>query len=207
MQAKSSLGLDVVALLVAGMLHLLLVAVLLMQGLTRDPMPEPTRITVNFAEEVGMTSTAPDPTLESQASVAPELGDAAPPPIEYTPPPPLPQPTARPAPRPQPTARATSRPQPRPTSRATSAPRPQPRPSAEPTRSGGSRLGNDFLAGQGESTTTTDTRIPASQIGPSAKASIAAAVARQIKPHWQPPSGPEVERIVSYVSFQLREDG
>ncbi len=219
MQAKSSLGLDAVALIVAGLLHVLLVAVLLLQGTTRDPMPEPKRITVNFAEEVGMTSTAPDPTQESQASVAPELGEQAPPPIEYVPPPPLPQPTSAPAPQPRPTARATSRPQPKPTARATSQPRPKPRPtsratsaprpkpSSTPTRSGGSLVGKDFLDGQGSSTTTNDTRIPASQIGRSARASISAAISRQLKPHWSPPSGPDAEKIVSVIAWRLNEDG
>ena len=208
MQAKSSLGLDAVALIVAGLLHVALVAVLLLQGATREPIPVPERITVNFAEEVGMTSAAPDPVRESQASVAPELGEqAAPPPIEYTPPPPLPQPTSAPAPRSQPTARATSRPQPRPTARATSQPRPQPRPTARPTRSGGSRVGDDFLAGSGSSTTTSDTRIPASQVGASARASIAAAISRQLKPHWAPPSGPDAEKIVSVIAWRLNEDG
>jgi hypothetical protein len=210
MQAKSSLGLDAVALIVAGLLHVALVAVLLLQGATREPIPVPERITVNFAEEVGMTSAAPDPVRESQASVAPELGEqAAPPPIEYTPPPPLPQPTSAPAPRPQPTARATSRPQPRPTARATSQPRPQPRPTARPTRSGGSRVGDDFLAGSGSSTTTSDTRIPASQVGASARASIAAAISRQLKPHWQgrAPSGADAEQLVSIIAFDLNPDG
>ena len=32
-------------------------------------------------------------------------------------------------------------------------------------------------------------------------------MARQIKPHWQPPNGPEVEKIVTYVRFQLGTDG
>ena len=80
MDAKSHNGLDALALIVAIALHVALIAALLLQGTTRQPLPEPKRITVNFAEEVGMTSTAPDPVQESQASVAPELGDAAPPP-------------------------------------------------------------------------------------------------------------------------------
>ena len=211
MDAKQHTGLDAIALIVAIALHAALIAVLLVQGATREKLPEPQRITVNFAEDVGTTSTSPDPVREAQASVAPELGEQVSPPIEYVPPPPLPQPTTAPAPapRPQPTARATSRPQPRPSPRATAQPRPrpQPRPSAEPTRSGGSRVGDDFLAGSGSSSTSTDTRIPASQIGNSAKASIAAAISRQIKPHWQPPNGPEVEKIVTYVRFQLSPDG
>lgn len=203
MDAKPHTGLDAIALIVAAALHALLVAVLLFQGATRDQLPVPERITVNFAEEVGMTSTAPDPVRESQASVAPELGEQAPPPIEYVPPPPLPQQTSAPAP----TRSTTSRPAPRPTARASAAPRPQPRPSAEPTRSGGSRLGNDFLAGSGSSSTSTDTRVPASQVGASARASIAAAISRQLKPHWSPPSGPDAEKIVSVIAWQMKEDG
>lgn len=223
MDAKQHTGLDAIALIVAIALHAALIAVLLVQGATREKLPEPQRITVNFAEDVGMTSAAPEPVREAQASVAPELGEQVSPPIEYVPPPPLPQPTTAPAPapRPQPTARATSRPQPRPSPRATSQPqprpsprataqprpRPQPRPSAEPTRSGGSRVGDDFLAGSGSSSTSTDTRVPASQIGNSARASIAAAISRQLKPHWSPPSGPDAEKIVSVIAWRLNEDG
>ena len=206
MQAKSSLGLDAAALIVAGILHVALIAVLLLQGATREPIPEPERITVNFAEEVGLTSTAPDPTTESQASIAPELGEqAAPPPIEYAPPPPLPQPTSAPAPRPQPTARATSRPQPRPTQRATSAPRP--RPTSTPTRSGGSRVGSDFLSGSGTSTTTSDTRTPAATFGAAERSALSSAITRQLRPHWSAPTGVDAEKLVSVVSWRLGPDG
>ena len=221
MDAKPHTGLDAIALIVAAALHAALVAVLLLQGATREPMPVPERITVNFAEEVGMTSTAPDPVRESRASVAPELGESAPPPIEYAPPPPLPapQPTSAPAPEPRPAPRATSRPQPRPTSRATS--RPEPRPTSRATTSarapapsprstrnpGASREFAQAFDGAGDSTTTSETRLPASQVGASARASIAAAISRQLKPHWSPPSGPDAEKIVSVIAWQLNEDG
>jgi len=216
MQANRSFGLDAAALIIAGLLHVALVAVLLLQGATREVMPEPTRITVNFAEEVGMTSTAPDPVSESRASTAPELGDSAPPPIEYAPPPPLPQPTSAPAPQPRPAPRATSRPEPRQTTRtappqrrqerATSTPAPAPaqRPSRNP---GASREFEKAFDGAGDSTTTSETRTPASQIGASARASIAAAISRQLKPHWSPPSGPDAEKIVSVIAWRMNEDG
>jgi len=219
MQAKTSLGLDAVALIVAVGLHLALVAVLLVQGLTRDPIPQPERITVNFAEEVGMTSAAPDPVPESAASVAPQLGDSAPAPIEYAPPPPLPEPrAAEPTPAPRETRRPARRTEPRQTTRRTTptptqetrreAPRETRRETPRETRrSGGSRVGEDFLAGQGNSTTTTETRIPASQIGASAQASIAAAFIRQIRPHWSAPSGVEVEQLVTLLDFDLNPDG
>ena len=206
MQAKSSLGLDAVALIIAGALHLALVALLLLQGLTRDPIPVPERITVNFAEEVGLTSTAPDPVPESAASVAPELGEAAPPPIEYTPPPPMPERRAAPTPTPRETRRPVQRTEQRRETRTTPTPARR-EPPRETRRSGGSRVGDDFLAGQGNSTTTSETRIPASQVGASARASISAAISRQLKPHWSPPSGPDAEKIVSVIAWSMNEDG
>lgn len=33
------------------------------------------------------------------------------------------------------------------------------------------------------------------------------AIAREIKPHWQPPSGPGVEDIITVLQFRLNEDG
>ncbi|WP_370177172.1 energy transducer TonB [Alteriqipengyuania sp.] len=206
MQAKSSLGLDAVALIIAGALHLALVALLLVQGLTRDPIPVPERITVNFAEEVGMTSATPDPVPESAASVAPELGEAAPPPIEYTPPPPMPERRAAPTPTPRETRRPVQRTEQRRETRTTPTPARQ-EPPRETRRSGGSRVGDDFLAGQGNSTTTSETRIPASQIGASAQASIQAAFIRQIRPHWSAPSGVDVEQLVTLLDFDLNPDG
>jgi hypothetical protein len=85
-----------------------------------------------------------------------------------------------------------------------------PRTQAQPQssqRSGGSRLGDNFLSGAGDSTTTSETRVPASQIGASTKASLFQAVARQLRPHWQPPSGPDVDKIVTKVRFRLNPDG
>ena len=90
-----------------------------------------------------------------------------------------------------------------PTPRRTS--RPEPRQAQE--RSGGSRIGSDFLGGAGSSTTTEETRIPASQIGASAKASIIQAIIRQIKPHWSAPQGVDADQLVSILSFRLNEDG
>jgi hypothetical protein len=136
---------------------------------------------------------------------------------------PAPEPAVQPAPAP-PRPVATSRPRPTPVPRATAAARPRPtsteprrRPDtpssrtqstpAPPKKAGGSRIGADFLPGAGSSTTTNETRVPASQIGASAKASLFQAVARQLKPHWQPPSGPDVDKIVTKVRFRLNANG
>ncbi|GAA4042900.1 energy transducer TonB [Parerythrobacter jejuensis] len=193
---------------VAVALHVALVAVLLLQPESREAVEMPERVTVNLAEDVGLKAQAPQIVPESRAATAPELSDQpSPPPPEPQVAPQPPQPRATTAPRPRPTTRATPRPRattaPRP--RQTSAPRPRPTRAPAPPRA--SNLGDNFLDGAGSSTRTQETRIPASQIGASAKASLVQAIARKIKPEWQPPSGPEVEDIVTVLQFRLNEDG
>lgn len=212
-------------LVVAVVLHLALVALLLVQGLVPAPVIEPPqRMTVSLAEDVGMAATAPDPVAESRASTAPtmepnpapapEQDQPAPPQVERPVPPqvqsPVPVPRAAPDPRPRrrpDPPRTQAQPQPAPPAPATRAESSPRNPRKSSARSGGSRLGDNFLEGAGASTSTSETRVPASQIGNSAKASIIQAVARQIKPHWEPPNGPEVDKIVSYVRFRLNPDG
>lgn len=214
LRKEEALGLGV-----AVALHAALVAVLLLQPAPSDPPKMPERMTVSLAEDVGLTAQAPEPVAESRASIAPTLAEETAPPVPAAVPEPIPAPrpvqTTAPAPRPTPTARPTTRPTTRPTPRATQSPRPtasptsrpSPRPTAAPTRSGGQRIGDDFLGGAGSSTTTTETRVPASQIGASARASLVDGIARKIKPHWQPPNGPEVDQIVTVLRFRLNEDG
>jgi hypothetical protein len=104
--------------------------------------------------------------------------------------------------RPQP--RATRQPQKR--ERAPERTRERPRETPK-KQSGGSRIGSDFLGGAGSSTSTEETRIPASQIGASAKASLIQAIIRQIKPHWSAPQGVDADELVTVLSFRLNEDG
>ncbi|MGB5778226.1 MAG: TonB C-terminal domain-containing protein, partial [Allopontixanthobacter sediminis] len=59
----------------------------------------------------------------------------------------------------------------------------------------------------GDSTATTETRVPASQIGASAKASLGQAIARQLRPHWTAPQGVDAEQLVTILSFSLNPDG
>ncbi len=192
-------------LVVAVLLHLLLFAALFVQGLLPTPEFEmPERMTVSLAEDVGMEATAPDPVAESRASVAPELSDLPAPP---QPDEPVPQiierPTPRiesPAPAPRPRAQAQPQRRPDPPQRTQTPPR-------RTERSGGSRVGDNFLEGAGDSASTRETRVPASQIGASAKASLVQAIARKIKPRWEPPNGPEVEKITTFLRFRLNPDG
>lgn len=200
----------------AVLLHAALVAVLLMQPAPADPPAVPERMTVSLAEDVGPIAMAPDPVSESRAAFAPTLSEnPAPAPAQEVPfvpvqpvpraaPDPAPRSTPQPAPRPR--ASTPARPQPR----QTSTPRrttPSPQPSAAPARSGGSRIGADFLPGSGDSTTSSETRIPASQIGASAQASLIQAISRQIKPHWNAPNGVDADQLVTILAFDLNEDG
>lgn len=198
---------DRIGLAVAFALHAALVAVFLMQPSKRVDIEPGERMTVNLASEVGLEATAPEPVPESRAAVAPTLADT---PAPMPEPEPVPQPRAdpqprveRPAARPSP-APAAARPRSQPSRAAAAQPSAPPRPAPKP---GGSRVGDNFLAGMGGSTTTDETRAPASAIGASTKASLFQAIGRAIKPHWQPPSGPDVDQIVTKVRFRLRPDG
>ncbi|MDG5746747.1 energy transducer TonB [Qipengyuania sp. XHP0207] len=192
-------------LLVALILHLALLAALFVQGLLPAPTFEPVeRMTVSLAEDVGLEATAPDPVPESRAATAPTLSDSPAPPEVAPVAPPVPRQVTPPVPRvqsPVPAPRTQPREAPRREQQRTQT---QPRSSE---RSGGSRLGDNFLDGAGSSTTTSETRVPASQIGASAKASLVQAIARRIKPRWEPPSGPEVEKITTFLRFRLNPDG
>lgn len=194
-----------VGLGIAVALHLALVLLLLFQPRASDPPEIPERMTVSFAEDVGPVAVAPDPVDESRAAIAPTLSEnpAPAPSIE----PRRPAETERPAPSEPPRPRATAEPRPEPEPRPKPKPRRESQPERESERSGGSRIGSDFLAGAGSSSTTEESRIPASEIGASARASIVQAIIRQIKPHWSAPQGLDADKLVSILAFRLNEDG
>lgn len=192
----------------AVVLHAALVGVLFMQGMRSEVVMFPERMTVSLATEVGLEAAAPDPVSESRAAIAPTLSDEPAPAPEAA----RPEPSTRTAPSTRPAPRtATSQPAPtrdrsrpdraQPTQTAATPPKPAPK------SGGGSRIGDDFLEGKGSSTTTSETRAPASQIGASARASIGQALARQVKPHWTAPQGLDVDQLVTLVDFDLNPDG
>lgn len=186
-------------------LHVALAAALLVQPNERASIPPPEKMTVNLTSDVGLEAAAPEPVAESAASIAPviapEPARPAEPEVAVAPRPEPARPAATSAarPRPVPTVRPSSKPAPRPTASAPSRPRP----------AGASRIGADFLDGVGESTATRETRVPASQIGASAKASIVQAISRQLKPKWQgrAPEGPDAEKLITILAFNLDPDG
>ncbi len=186
-------------------LHVLIVVALAMQMMFAPaPTMPPDRVTVSLATEVSLESTAPDPVDESRAAIAPTLSDEPAPPPE----PGAAQPAEAAAPTPpRPAARSEPRTQSPPDTRDRR--RPEDSRSAPRTaeRAGGSRIGDNFLAGQGEATNTDETRVPASQIGRSARASLQQAINRQIRPYWDAPSGLDSEQLVTVLAFRLNEDG
>lgn len=186
-------------------------AVALVVAANREPaeLPMPERMTVSLADEVSLESTAPDPSAQPQAAVAPVLAPEPAPepvteperPVERTvTPPPQPRPTVAP--------RATSTPQPR----ATQQPRreqPRPEPTSRPRNNsgGGSRLGSDFLEGSSAGERSESRGTPAATFGAAERASLAQAINRQLKPHWNAPQGVDAELLVTVLAWELNADG
>jgi periplasmic protein TonB len=175
---------------VAAVAHVALVAALVWQ-VRDDPtaLPIPERMTVSLADEVSLESTAPNPSDESQAAVAPVLS-------------PEPAPVAEP--------REVARQQVRPTPRQTAIPRPTPRQTPRPAqtqRAGGSRIGDDFLEGAGNSERSNNRGAPAVTFGAAEAASLNQAIARELRPHWSAPQGVDAEKLITIVRFRLNADG
>lgn len=219
---------DGIGLGIAVAAHIALAGAFFTQSANREPIPVPERMVVSLASDVSLESTAPDPSNAPQASFAPEIAAepvpeimaepepvpvprvAEPPPRPIAQPAPPPPPTARPAPRPAPTA--APRPAPTPVTRtAPPAPAPPARaaPAPQPARTQaatGSRIGADFLQGSSD-TDSSRAGSPASNFGPTEQAALNSAISRQLKPHWQAPSGVDSELLVTIVRFRLNQDG
>ena len=178
---------------------------------TREPpdYTRPERIDVNLASDVSLQATAPDPSAEPAAATAPEIADTsqeAVEAVEAPAPEPVERPVTAPPPRRSESSTPAPTPTPAPTRRAETRPTPTPTPSAAASqRATGSRLSDNFLEGASDS--TGDSGSPAQVVGPAQQASIAQAIIRQLRPHWQPPSGIDVEQLVTVVRFRLNRDG
>lgn len=221
-----------IGLVVAVALHAAVLAALLFSPRKHDVVKPPQRIEVTISDDVGLTSTAPDPG-QAAPDQGPEQGEPAPaappvpdvkpapvPPVEPRPAPPLPraveqpkpQPKLRPAPKalPKP-AEKTSQRRPsaidsivsRPTTRSTPASK-----ATTPARKpGSSAFADAFKEGTPGANAPANTGTPASAIGPQVRSALGAAINRQLKPHWQAPQGAEAELLVTRVRFRLNRDG
>jgi outer membrane biosynthesis protein TonB len=148
-------------------------------------------MTVSLADDVSLTSTAPEPAQEAQASIAETL-------------------TEKPTPAPVVKAPVVKKPEPAPTpppmQRTTSREKPKPQPQQTNDKSGGSLIGKNFLQGLGSSTAS-EAKAPAAQMGPAEQASLQQAIARQLRPYWKPPSGADADQLVTILAFDLNPDG
>ena len=198
---------DTAGLIIAVALHVGVVALLLLQPVQR-PVPEiPDRIAVSLATEVSLEATAPQLVVESRAAIAPEISDRVVPPSDAATSAPDPQNTSPVAPSPATSQPASERERSRP-DRTPATPPSSAQPQENPQEnSKGSRIGDDFLSGDGSSTTTDETRAPAANFGRQERAALASAITRQLRPHWNAPSGADAEKLESIVTWKLNPDG
>ncbi len=196
---------DRAGLAVAVVLHVAVVALLVFQPVRQEIMSAPERMTVNLASEVSLEATAPVPASESRAAIAPTLGEEVAPDAEIEPTEAAPE-TTPDTPPPNPRTAIAPRTQPTQTTRQ-STPAARSTPTPRPTNAGGSRVGDDFLTGQGGSTNTDSTRAPAATFGRAERAALSSAITRQLRRHWSAPQGVDAERLVSDVSWSLNPDG
>jgi len=210
MEQSEGLGLGVA---VVG--HVVLFGILSLGIASRPELRAPSEpISVQLTDEVGLVSTAPNPVIDAATAVAPEVGDYQEPEIAE-PTPQMPEPAPAP-----PTPRAAERPAPAPALRParSSPPPPAPPVSREerrrpdrptPQRSARApRLGDNFLEGVTDRPSTSRSQeSPASVAGPAVVASLKREVYRQLKPHWQAPSGADVEQLRTELSIRLDQNG
>jgi len=191
---------------IAAALHVALVAALVWQvGDEPTALPVPERIEVSLADDVSLTSTAPDPSPQSQAAIAPTIAPEPPAP-EPEPIPtvavkpdikPVVQPARQPAVKPSPASRPSAKPTAKPSAK----------PTTPPKQAGGSRLGDDFLSGVGGSERSNARATPAASFCPAEQASLSQAINRQLKPHWSAPQGVDAEKLVTVLAWELNLDG
>ena len=165
-------------------------------------------IEVMIADEVGLESAAPNPSMVTPAtSVAPELG--APEESSFVEPEPLPEPPkaeAKPKPSvtPAPVSREPRRRPDKPTSttpKAETKPKPQPKPR-------GARLGDDFMKGLTDAASVSrNQNITAEKASPAAVASLERELYRLVKQKWRPPTGADAELLRTKVTARLDPNG
>ena len=175
--------------------HVALAAALSLQ-IGRDmPIVEPPeRIDVSLATDVSLDSTAPDPSDDPAASLAPTITDMPQAPTEPITAPPI-------EPRTAPTTVPTTAPTTRPTMRET------PKPMPSPTQSAGGSVESEFAEFGRSDNRDGESGSPAATFGPSERAALSSAITRELRPHWTAPSGVDVDQLVSVVAWRLNRDG
>jgi len=160
--------------------------------------------------DIGAVPAAPN--TAPKTSDQPETPPPAPTPEEAqpqpepapTPPEPAPTPEPKPAPKPTPAPKpAPEKPAPaKPTTAKSSPVKLNPTKPAPPTPAGKSRLGKDFLG-----RVLGDAKPSAAAVSPQALASLAQAIAAQVRPCWIIPTGPGTELLNTTLRIQFSRNG
>lgn len=214
--ASSTLrGEEIAGLAIALAAHAGLVALLVLHPGPAPVVNIPERVTVTLSDDVGLTSTSPEPQAEAAPPSAPEIAPVAEPepapvvaPRKVPQPAPKPVPQAAPVPRIKPQLVAVRPPEPRPQDHPQA--RQQLRPALAPASrpASASRVASDFLKGvPGTQTNGAAHNPPAAAIGPAVRSALLGAVSRALKPRWVAPQGAEADRLVTYVTWNLNRDG
>lgn len=214
-----------IGLAVAIALHAAVLGALYLDPHSDQVVEPPQRIEVTISDDLGLTSTSPDPYSEAASDVAPTIGEALPPPapeIQPSPLPPEPAPRAiqpaRPAPQPKKVPPRQTQARQTPPDRRKSAiddivsspSRPSPRSSPKPAQNtGASRIGSDFLEGVSGAQSAQGKGTPAAKAGPQVQSSLLSAISRQLNPYWQGkvPEGADSEKLVTILRWGLNRDG
>ena len=225
-----------IGLIVAVLAHVGLVAALVFRPAAL-PISTPERIEVTLSDNVGLTSTSPNPAAQAAPDLAPTLGEAPafepapepepqPQPQPKSQPQPRPSPAARPAPAPKPLPRpkqretpapasrpaqkATPRAEPAPKAKASTPARAQTRTAARPNRdapAGGSRFSDAFKEGVPGAQSQGQSRNTPAAGAGPSQASLAGAIKRELTPHWVSPQGADAEKLITFLAWNLNRDG
>lgn len=220
---------EAIGLVAAVAVHAALVWVLMARPAPPPLLPPVEKMTVTLSDDVGLTSTSPEPSVQAAPDQASTIGEPpapepepapkveAPRPEPVRPASPKPAVKASPAPRPSAAprpdpigslARRTPQAQPAKTGQKT-APAPRPSASASPrAAAGASRIGDDFLRGvPGARPNGPAQAAPAAAIGPAVRSALAGAISRQLKPRWAAPQGVDADKLVTFLTWNLNRDG
>lgn len=194
-----------IGLILAVIAHAGLLALLVLHPPKPPTIPPPERMTVTLSDNVGLTSTSPEPQAQAAPDMAPMIGEVPEPEPAAQP---LPQPA--PIPAPQPRVEPLPKLSPKPVAKPSAAPAPRASQKPPVKKPGASRIGSDFLPGvPGAQASGASRNPPAAAIGPQIRASFAQSVLRQVKPNWQGrvPQGVNTEKLVTILSIELNRDG
>lgn len=199
---------EATGLTIATIGHVALFAALSLGIATRPELREPVEsLAVMLTDEVGLEAQSPNQIEPAATSLAPEIGtpEPAPAPAPAAQSPPQRE-VARPAPTPpRPTQQPRQRSEPQ---RTTTPPRPtDERQRRRPDRDLGARLGLSRDGATDEASTSTSQTPPAAVAGPAVISSLQRELLRQVKPHWRPPTGADVEALRTKVVARLDRNG